>query len=170
MPTGKIKNGIRQLSKGRQTSEDNAQRLEILRDISNKLVAGKSRFEIKQYLYDTYGIETRTANNYIHKVYKTNLKLDEQELAGLRFLQLQRLEKVFNEAMERNQLKVAVSAADTINKLFNLYENKYKVEIEQKEIKFTFDGTPVTNTTEAEPVEYTEVENNDGIGMEIDGE
>ena len=47
MPTGKIENGIRQLSKGRQTSEDNAQRLEILRDISNKLVAGKSRFEIK---------------------------------------------------------------------------------------------------------------------------
>ena len=125
---------------------------------------------LSQYLYDTYGIETRTANNYIHKVYKTNLKLDEQELAGLRFLQLQRLEKVFNEAMERNQLKVAVSAADTINKLFNLYENKYKVEIEQKEIKFTFDGTPVTNTTEAEPVEYTEVENNDGIGMEFDGE
>lgn len=145
-------------------SENKVKQIEALKFISDQLVKGRNRTDIRKQLMADYGICQKTANNYIHKVYQTNLKLDETELAGLRFLQLQRLEKVFNEAMERNQLKVAVSAADTINKLFNLYENKYKVEIEQKEIKFTFDGAVV----DAEPVEYTEVENNDCVVMEID--
>lgn len=156
------------LKKGVKNKEDKATQLQICKYISEELVKGRPRPDIRKEIMTKYQLSQATANRYVRYTYKKNLELDEKELAGLRFLQLNRLEKVYNEAMSRGDLKSAVNAADVINKLFNLYENKYKVEVTKDVIKFQFDEfvpQPVEN------VVYEEiVENNNEIELVMDGE
>lgn len=156
------------LKKGVKNKEDKATQLQICKYISEELVKGRPRPDIRKEIMTKYQLSQATANRYVKYTYKKNLELDEKELAGLRFLQLNRLEKVYNEAMSRGDLKSAVNAADVINKLFNLYENKYKVEVTKDVIKFQFDEfvpQPVEN------VVYEEiVEDNNEIGLVMDGE
>lgn len=142
---------------GLKDAEGKKHQQEIFRYITDKLIEGVSRVDIKKDIMVRYDLSQPGANKYIRNVYKKQLELDEKELSGLRFLQLNRLEKVYNEAMKRNDLRTAVSAADTINKLFSLYENKVKVEVKQDLIKFKFDNFDTTN---AEDVHFEEVKNN----------
>lgn len=156
------------LKKGVKNKEDKATQLQICKYISEELVKGRPRPDIRKEIMTKYQLSQATANRYVRYTYKKNLELDEKELAGLRFLQLNRLEKVYNEAMSRGDLKSAVNAADVINKLFNLYENKYKVEVTKDVIKFQFDEfVPQA----VEDVVYEEiVENNNEIELVMDGE
>lgn len=124
----------------------------IIKEVFDMLVEGVSRPEIKQRISEKYDISTQQAGKLVHKAYKQQITLDEKELCALRFLQLNRLERVYNECISRKDYKSAVSAADIINKLFSLYETKHKVEITKDVIQFKF-----ADFSEAEVVEDAQV-------------
>lgn len=124
----------------------------IIKEVFDMLVEGVSRPEIKQRISEKYDISTQQAGKLVHKAYKQQITLDEKELCALRFLQLNRLERVYNECISRKDYKSAVSAADIINKLFSLYETKHKVEITKDVIQFKF-----ADFNEAEVVEDAQV-------------
>lgn len=125
---------------------------DIIREVFDMLVEGVSRPEIKQRISEKYDISTQQAGKLVHKAYKQQITLDEKELCALRFLQLNRLERVYNECINRKDYKSAVQAADIINKLFSLYETKHRVEITKDVIQFKF-----AEFNEAEVVEDAQV-------------
>lgn len=125
---------------------------DIIREVFDKLVDGVSRPEIKRQIAEKYDISIQQANKLVQKAYKQQIVLDEKELCALRFLQLNRLERVYNECINRRDYKSAVQAADIINKLFSLYETKHKVEITKDVIQFKF-----AEFNEAEIVEDAQV-------------
>lgn len=123
---------------GAKDATQKRQEQEIIKEVFEGLVQGKARHIIKSEIVEKYGVCLKTATNLVRKAYKKQIALDEKELSALRFLQLNRLERIMNEALERRDLKSAVQCADVINKLFGLYETKHKVEITKDVIKFKF--------------------------------
>lgn len=121
----------------RQKFEDtDALVLERLRDFIPKK-------EIVKELMEKYGMSVRNAEYRVRALYKRTEKASEVALQNLRVIQLNRLEAIMERAVQRNDFKSAVSAADLINKMYGLYDNKVKVEITKDVIQFKFAEQPV---------------------------
>lgn len=127
---------------------------DICHFILNECQQCTTRRDIVDKLVEKYNMTTRQAYRYIRTAYQQAIELSEKEIVTLKMIQLGRLEHLMDRALKRNDIKSAVAAADTINKLYGLYDQKVKVEITKDVIQFKFANTPGEEVTD---VKYEEV-------------
>lgn len=127
---------------------------DICHFIINECQQCTTRRDVVDKLVEKYNMTTRQAYRYIRTAYQQAIELSEKEIVTLKMIQLGRLEHLMDRALKRNDIKSAVAAADTINKLYGLYNQKVKVEITKDVIQFKFANTPTGEVTD---VKYEEV-------------
>ena len=130
---------------------------EIYNFILHQLEECVSRKDLVDILMDKYEMSNRQAYMYIRDAYEYSTELSDKQILALKTLQLGRLEHIMDRALKRNDLKTAVTAADTINKLYGLYDNKVKVEITKDIIQFKFADQPTADEKPID-VEYEEID------------
>ena len=124
---------------------------------------GWSKLTITEHLAELWGIKRQAASNWIKQTYGYMNQNSESFIRNLRRIQLERLELMLMKAMEKEDWKVANTIAETINRLFGLYEIKQKIEITDNVIRFKFNDGKLDDTykhpeTEIEG-EYEEILN-----------
>lgn len=144
-----------------RTDINKLERKQIKTDICHFIITEcqqcTTRRDVVDKLVEKYNMTTRQAYRYIRTAYQQAIELSEKEIVTLKMIQLGRLEHLMDRALKRNDIKSAVAAADTINKLYGLYDQKVKVEITKDVIQFKFANTPDTEVTD---VKYEEVVDN----------
>lgn len=107
---------------------------------------GWSKLTITEHISNEWGVSKQSAANWIKQTYKYINSHDESFVKNLRRIQLERLELMLMEAMKARNWKVANSIAETINRVFGLYEIKTKVEITDNVVRFKFNDGKLDDT------------------------
>lgn len=126
----------------RLTKEEKENRYQTILSLFRK---GWSRVQVSEHIAELWSIKRQSAAIWIKESYKYLNANSESFIKNFRHIQLERLELMLQKAMEQENWKVANSIADTMNRLFSLYEIKQKVEITENVIRFKFCDSPIEN-------------------------
>lgn len=100
---------------------------------------GFSKTQVTEKIEEKYGVKPCQAAIYCREAYKYLKENEDAFVKNLRKIQLERLENMLSQAMDRGDLKTANDICNTINKTFGLYETKIKADITSNVIRFQFD-------------------------------
>lgn len=90
--------------------------------------SGFSRFDIHKLIESTYGLKTAVSRNKLIK--DSLLKINEGlDIEDMREINKERMETIFNKAINEGNYKAAISAIDQQNKLLGLYSDNKAVKI-----------------------------------------
>ena len=101
---------------------------------------GWSRGKCEHWLMDTYKIKETAAYNTVRDAYNKLSEKSEAIIHNAKFIQVERIEDLLTEALESEDRKTAVKALDMLNKIYNLYSTKAEIQLNGKELKFSFGG------------------------------
>lgn len=136
----------------RMSKEEKENRYQYIAGLFRK---GWSKLTISEHISKEWGICKQSAANWIKGTYAYINSGDEAFIKHLRRIQLERLELMLQEAMASKNWKVANSIAETINRVFGLYEIKTKVEITDNVIRFKFNDGKLDDTYKHPETEIT---------------
>lgn len=109
------------MAKSHKLSEP--QQLQLVNELSKKLLQGYNNAEIYKYTKSEYNIETRSTDKYIKKAKDNFLQIDKKVKSQLRAKYRARLEMMFHDAyVDKDDLGLALRVQDQLNRLVNLYE------------------------------------------------
>lgn len=98
---------------------------------------GYSRHKVSEELQTKYDIQQTTAAKYINEAYKILAEKQDNLIRNLRYVQLSRLELLWEQALEKKDIRTANEVLKTINSLFGLSQPDNQVNIQNNyEIKF----------------------------------
>lgn len=101
---------------------------------------GWTRTKCEQWLMDTYKIKETAAYNTVRDAYNKLSEKSDAIINNAKFIQVERIEDLLTEALESEDRKTAVKALDMLNKIYNLYSTKAEIQLNGKELKFSFGG------------------------------
>ena len=113
----------------------------IMERIKEALLDGRTKYTISQYLASEMGIKTIYARALCSKVWADLSREGTERKDGMLEKNLQRLERIYERAMDSNDLKQAISALDQINKLCKLYTSKIEVTTDEYYLDLLGDGS-----------------------------
>lgn len=105
--------------------------------IIREMGKGKSRIEICKYIQSKWGVNEKTANNYISYCYKEIQKLNEEDKPYYKDLLMNKVESLIADAIENKDRKTAMKGYEYLGKLAGVYEEKVNVKDEMT-ITFKF--------------------------------
>lgn len=107
------------------------------------LARGWPKLKIREELKRKYNVGNTTINKYITNAYKIFSEKQDEFIANLRNIQLNRLETILDASIEKKDYRTANDIIKTINSMFGLNAPETVVAIKD-EIKFEF-GDPLNN-------------------------
>ena len=122
--------------------EEKKARLQYIASLFRK---GRSKLTISETLQKEWNISGQQAAIWIRYTYDYMNSGDEAFIKNLRRVQLERLEFLLQQTIDKGDYKTANQICETINKTFALYEIKTKVEITDKTIQFKFGDENIEN-------------------------
>lgn len=105
------------------------------------LARGWPKLKIREELKRKYNVGNTTINKYITNAYKIFSEKQDEFIANLRNIQLNRLETILDASIEKKDYRTANDIIKTINSMFGLNAPETVVAIKD-EIKFEF-GDPL---------------------------
>lgn len=112
----------------------------ILIPIIKHIRKGKSKEFLVDFVVNNYNLSEITANNYIRAAYKMVNDWTTEKLNELKSIQQERIEALFNEAVESNDRTNALKALDLINKMNGYYTEKIEADVTVTDYTFKFGG------------------------------
>ena len=98
---------------------------------------GYTRHKVSEELQAKYNVQQTTAAKYINEAYKIIAEKQDNLIRNLRYVQLSRLELLWEAALEKKDIRTANEVIKTINSLFGLSQPENQVNIQNNyEIKF----------------------------------
>lgn len=107
-------------------------------EVIKRIRKGWSRMKLIDYAMKTFDIKLTTAQNLVRESFSKlahEADVAEQQAKGI---QVERIEALLTEALESQDRKTAVKALDMLNKIYNLYSTKAEIQLNGKELKFSF--------------------------------
>lgn len=108
--------------------------LDIMEAIKDAFLDGYSKNYIAKLLVDELGFKALNAHALAGKVFTMIVNDKEKREEHMKEKNIARLERVYARAVDNNDLKNAISAIETLNKICGLYKNK--VELSTDEFEF----------------------------------
>lgn len=108
--------------------------LDIMEAIKDAFLDGYSKNYIAKLLVDEMGFKALNAHALTGKVFTMIVNDKEKREEHMKEKNIARLERVYARAVDNNDLKNAISAIETLNKICGLYKNK--VELSTDEFEF----------------------------------
>lgn len=105
--------------------------LELVDAIKDAYLAGYRRNTIAKRLCDEMDFKFDYAQALASKVWKLVMKDSSDREDGIKEKNLARLEHIYHKAMETGDLKNALSAIESLNKLCGLYKNKVELSTDE---------------------------------------
>lgn len=112
-----------------------ALRNSVLFDLMYK--QGLSKAQTVEVLQARWQISMQKCYKYINEANDALEQNYQDDIERVRKKQLEKLQRVYNDALKKNKHKEAIQALDQMNKLKGLYEEKQTITV--NEIKFDFD-------------------------------
>ena len=108
--------------------------IDIMEAIKDAFLDGYSKNYIAKLLVDEMGFKALNAHALTGKVFTQIVNDKEKREEHMKEKNIARLERVYARAVDNNDLKNAISAIETLNKICGLYKNK--VELSTDEFEF----------------------------------
>lgn len=108
--------------------------LDIMEAIKDAFLDGYTKNYIAKLLVDEMGFKALNAHALTGKVFTQIVNDKEKREEHMKEKNIARLERVYARAVDNNDLKNAISAIETLNKICGLYKNK--VELSTDEFEF----------------------------------
>lgn len=99
---------------------------------------GLSRAETAKQISDRWGIHLHTAERYIREAVEHLVRDYDEYTEEVRKVHLERLEKILQEALDRDNLDTALKVMDQISKVQGLYLERKEVTVNDIPISFKF--------------------------------
>lgn len=112
-----------------------------IREALSLIKKGWQKNEIEEYFEEKYDLTQRAAYDYYHDalvMLEANHPLEEFA-QQVRDEQIARVTDIFKTALERNNLGIALKAADMLNKINGLYKDEHDIRLLGDMIRFKFD-------------------------------
>lgn len=119
------------------TPETQRRKAEIL----EKVRKGKSKNKILEWLKEAYDLSDRQAGKLLRDALKDlqEAVLD-IDIGDIKAEYIERIEQLYETALDKNDIKSALKAQDMLNKMNQLYVEKQEVTVTNDVIKFKFDS------------------------------
>jgi len=108
--------------------------IDIMEAIKDAFLDGYSKNYIAKLLVDEMGFKSLNAHALTGKVFTQIVNDKEKREEHMKEKNIARLERVYARAVDSGDLKNAISAIETLNKICGLYKNK--VELSTDEFEF----------------------------------
>lgn len=103
-----------------------------IQEVAKMVAEGKTRATIIETLQEKYGMTYSTARNYYTDGVRFLLPRSEAKYRNeLIAKNIARLEKIVESAMERNELRTAVTAIETLNKMIGIGNGGFQIAVNQ---------------------------------------
>lgn len=112
-----------------------------IREALSLIKKGWQKNEIEEYFEEKYDLTQRAAYDYYHDalvLLEQNHPLEEFA-QQVRDEQIARVTDIYKTALERNNLGIALKAADMLNKINGLYKDEHDIRLLGDMIRFKFD-------------------------------
>lgn len=113
--------------------------LDIVEKIKEAFLDGYTKNTIANMLNKELGLKSINAHALAGKVFTMIVNDKDKREDHMKEKNIARLERVYARAVDNNDLKTAISAIDTLNKLTGLYREK--IELSTNEFEFQIGGT-----------------------------
>lgn len=114
---------------------DNLEFESRVQKVISLIIEGATTAEIMQYSADFFKVQERQTRNYISKA-KELLNVSNESLKTYqRGLAMQRLTAIFKKALASNNLRIAISAQQEINKITGVYKEYDLSKLSEEERK-----------------------------------
>ena len=136
---GKLVTLIRAIQEKPQTVKWNEEAVDLRNYAIWKLLykQGKSRVDTMRTIKERWGVSQKTAYLYINEAEREVNETYTEMKDDYRSKNMERLQKLYDDAVANGEKKIALAALEQMNKLQGLYTENHQVEV--KEIRFEFD-------------------------------
>lgn len=107
--------------------------IDIMEAIKDAFLDGYSKNYIAKLLVDEMGFKALNAHALTGKVFTQIVNDKEKREEHMKEKNIARLERVYARAVDNNDLKNAISAIETLNKICGLYKNKLELSTDEFE-------------------------------------
>ena len=107
--------------------------LDIIEAIKEALLDGYTKNYVAKRLADEMGFKSINAHTLTGKVFTMITNDKEKREEHMKEKNIARLERVYAKAIDNNDLKNAISALETLNKICGLYKNKLELSTDEFE-------------------------------------
>lgn len=98
---------------------------------------GYSRKRLVQWVQENYGLSYKYSWDVVAEVYKMLAETNNDELVeATRAIQLERVEAILKDSIEKGDRKSALKALDLINKMHSLYVEKKEIDVSSSDLVF----------------------------------
>lgn len=105
--------------------------------IIEKIRQGYSRKRLIEWVMENFNHTYKYSWDLTAEAYQTLADINNQELIEkTRAIQLERVEAILQDALEKGDRKNALKAADLINKMYSLYVEKKEIGINASDLSF----------------------------------
>lgn len=105
--------------------------VEMLEIGVNAMLEGMSKNTVAKLLVQEVGMKYINAQTFAGKMWKKMMAVGTDRKDGIPEKNIARLERIYQKAMELNDLKSAISALDQINKIAQVYKSKIEVTTDE---------------------------------------
>lgn len=98
---------------------------------------GKSKHQLKVFLSELWDCEIKSAARYVLDAEKALCQQDEETIQEFRLKQIEKLQRIADDALEAGDRKSALAAYDQINKLNAAYTSKVEADV-KGDMRFDF--------------------------------
>lgn len=110
-------------------------------EILEKVRKGKSKNKILEWLKEAYDLSDRQAGKLLRDALKDLQEaVSDIDISDIKAEYIERIEQLYETAIEKNDIKSALKAQDMLNKMNQLYIEKQEVTVTNDVIKFKFDS------------------------------
>lgn len=108
-------------------------------EILEKVRKGKSKNKILEWLKEAYDLSDRQAGKLLRDALKDLQEaVSDIDISDIKAEYIERIEQIYETAIEKNDIKSALKAQDMLNKMNQLYIEKQEVTVTNDVIKFNF--------------------------------
>lgn len=111
--------------------------IDIMEAIKDAFLDGYSKNYIAKLLVDEMGFKALNAHALTGKVFTQIVNDKEKREEHMKEKNIARLERVYARAVDNNDLKNAISAIETLNKICGLYKNKLELSTDEFEFRIS---------------------------------
>ena len=109
--------------------------------VLERIRKGQPKSKIVKWLKDEYDIYDQQAYKYIHDAYyyiENSNNIEDVDIQATKASQIERIESILENAIDKNDTKSALKALDMLNKINQLYVEKQEVDLKIKDMVFKF--------------------------------
>lgn len=108
-------------------------------EILEKVRKGKSKNKILEWLKEAYDLSDRQAGKLLRDALKDLQEaVSDIDIGDIKAEYIERIEQLYETAIEKNDIKSALKAQDMLNKMNQLYIEKQEIDVSLKNLEFKF--------------------------------